>query len=84
MIKRHPNLLIHTPGQVLVNRFIKDRKIIEKDYAKKVLKMNEEEFNSFIEGKIKVTIEIAASLKKLTGVSEAYWLGRQHDYDASQ
>ncbi len=72
------DVLLH-PGEVLGEE-LESRDIVQKDFAD-LLEMRPPHLNELIKGKRHVSALLALKLEKYLGISAAFWMRLQVDYD---
>ena len=80
MEKRLPN--IH-PGEVLQEEFLKPLKIPIAQLAQ-AIRIPQPRISGIVQGKRRITPNIALRLGKFFGTSAQFWLGLQMDYDLEE
>jgi addiction module HigA family antidote len=78
--KRLPN--IH-PGEILLEEFLKPMGLSQTALAK-ALHVPPRRINEIVLGKRAVTADTALRLARYFGMSDAFWLGLQVDYDVEE
>lgn len=76
-----PTIAFH-PGEYMRD-IIEDMEITQTEFAKR-LNVSDKVLSSLLNGKSKLTTEIAAQLSSMTGTSIAVWLNLQTAYDQYQ
>jgi len=73
-------LHLSTPGEIILEEFIKPLGLTQKEAAKG-LDIPESRLSELINGKLRINVEYALRLSLFFGMDEKTWLNLQNDYD---
>ena len=82
-IQRSPTLPVKHPGLVFKERCL-DTHQLSVTFAAQKLHMSRKQVSLFVNGKSRVSIELAKKLQIATGISTEFWINRQQKYDLHQ
>lgn len=71
------------PGEVLLEEFLKPMHISQNKIAR-AIGVPPRRINEIVQGKRAITADTALRLAKFFGVSEAFWMGLQADFDLEE
>ncbi len=75
-----PDVPMQSPGQILLEEFLKPMGISQYRLAK-TLGVSQRRIGEIIAGKRTITVDTALRLSRFFGLSDSYWLRLQLDYD---
>jgi len=77
---REEKLHLSTPGEILLEEFIKPLNLTQRDVAKG-LDIPESRVSELINGKLRINAEYALRLSLFFGMDDTTWLNLQNNYD---
>jgi addiction module HigA family antidote len=72
-----------TPGEILLEEFLKPMAITQYRLAKEI-GVPQRRIGEIIAGKRSVTVDTGLRLSRFFGTSDGFWVGLQTDYDTAQ
>lgn len=75
-------MILNSPGEILLEEFMKPMKICKRNFAKKT-SLTAKELDDILSGEKKIDESLAEKFSNVLGGSKKFWLNLQKNYDAS-